>query len=42
MYNDSYATGLSDLVVIYEQYVQKAQNEGKKPVSLLKFAFGNF
>lgn len=42
MYNNMYEDGLSEMFVNYENYVKEAQKEGKNPVSLLKFAFGNF
>lgn len=31
-----------DIYIDYEKYVRKTELNGKKPVSLLKFALGNF
>lgn len=33
---------LGDVYVNYEKYVREAEMNGKKPVSMLKFAFGKF
>ena len=33
---------LGDIYMDYEKYAREAELKGKKPVSLLKFALGNF
>lgn len=33
---------LGDIYLSYNKYASEAAREGKKPVSLLKFALGNF
>ena len=35
-------SAMGDLYVNYEKYAREIEKEGKKPVSLLKFALGNF
>ena len=37
-----YMNSLDDVYSDYERYVRSAEAEGKKPVSLLKYTFGNF
>ena len=42
MYNFNDFNGLADVYASYDRYARTAEMEGKKPVSLLKFALGNF
>ena len=37
-----YMNSLAGVYSDYERYVRSAKAEGKKPVSLLKYTFGNF
>ena len=37
-----YMNSLAGVYSDYERYVRSAEAEGKKPVSLWKFALGNF
>ena len=38
----NYMNPLADIYEGYEKYARSAEAEGKKPVSLWKFALGNF
>ena len=37
-----YMNSLAGVYSDYERYVRSAEAEGKKPVSLIRYAFGNF
>ena len=37
-----YMNSLAGVYSDYERYVRSAETEGKKPVSLIRYAFGNF
>ena len=37
-----YMNSLASVYSDYERYVRSAEAEGKKPVSLIRYAFGDF
>ena len=42
MMNYYYTYPIAEMYMNYDIYVKSVEAEGKKPVSLLKFAMGNF
>ena len=42
MMNYYYTDPIAEMYMNYDKYARSAEAEGKKPVSLLKFAMGNF